>query len=315
MKALVTGGAGFIGSCLVKRLVGRGDEVVIYDNLSSGRIEFIEDVLNQGLCQFIKADLLDFDRVKEAVEGVDMVWHIAANPDIRMAEVNTRLDMEQGVAATYNVLEAMRLTGVKKIAFSSSSVVYGEASVIPTPEDYGPLVPISLYAGSKLGAEGLISSFCGTFGLQSWMFRFANVIGSNSTHGVIYDFTKKLLKDPSRLEILGNGKQAKSYLMVEDCVDAMLYAVERSDGMVNIFNLGADGRTNVTRIAEIVVDAMGLKDVSFEYTGTERGWAGDVRQMALSIDKMKELGWSPGCTSDEAVKKAAAIIVGEVVGK
>ncbi|MCK4718535.1 MAG: NAD-dependent epimerase/dehydratase family protein [Thermoplasmata archaeon] len=309
MKTLVTGGAGFIGSCLVGRLIEQGMEVSVLDNLSSGRIEFIEDHMNSGKCQFIKGDLLDLDTVRDAVRGMDMVWHIAANPDIRMAERNTRADMEQGVLATYNVIEAMRLEGVKKIAFSSSSVVYGEADVIPTPEDYGPLIPISLYAASKLGAEGLICSYVGSFDLQAWIFRFANIIGSNSTHGVLYDFTKKLIKDPSRLEVLGNGKQAKSYLLVEDCVDAMLFVVENAEEGVNIFNLASDGRTNVAEIARIMVDVMGLDDVSLDYTGTERGWAGDVRQMALAVDRIRALGWSPPRSSDEAVKAAAKIVV------
>ncbi|MCS5526430.1 MAG: NAD-dependent epimerase/dehydratase family protein, partial [Candidatus Poseidoniales archaeon] len=201
MHCLVTGGAGFVGSHLVDLLLQSGHSVSIYDNFSSGRREFLSH--HGDNVSVLEGDLLDLDAVKSAMDGIDIVFHLAANPDIRLGTTITDTDLNQGTVATYNVLEAMRVCGVKKIAFSSSSVVYGEADVMPTPEDYGPLFPISLYGASKLGSEALITSWVGTFGLQAWLFRFANIVGARGTHGVIFDFIHKLRADPSRLEVLG----------------------------------------------------------------------------------------------------------------
>jgi len=288
MKAFVTGGAGFIGSHLVDKLIEKKYEVTVYDNLSSGEKKYVQHLEN----------------VKKSVKGHDVVFHIAANPFVRLGETQTRLDLDQGVIATYNVLESMRVNDIKKIVFSSSSVVYGETKESSLPENYGPLFPISLYGAGKLGAEGLITSFCGTFGFQTWIYRFANVVGSRGTHGVIVDFIDKLNKNPGELEILGDGKQCKPYLYVTECVDGILFGFEKSDDMINLFNLGCDSNTTVTRIAEIVVEEMGLGNVKFNYTGGKRGWKGDVPRFQLSVEKINNLGWNPSHTSDDAVRKA-----------
>ncbi|AFD00497.1 Nucleoside-diphosphate-sugar epimerase [Methanocella conradii HZ254] len=310
MKCVVTGGAGFIGSHLVDRLLAQGNEVTVIDDLSGGRLEFIEQHFPDDRFSFVKMDISG-DRLIKGLKGADIVYHLAANPDVRLGAEDTKVHLKQNVITTYNVLESMRVFGVKKIAFTSTSTVYGEAAVVPTPEDYGPLMPISLYGASKLACEALISSYCHTFGMESWLFRFANIIGSRSTHGVIYDFINKLKKDPSRLTILGDGRQSKSYLHVDDCVDAMLFAVERQDGPVNIFNIGSEDRLDVTSIARMVAAEMGLNDVKLEYTGGARGWAGDVPYMCLSIDRIKALGWRPKHNSEESVRLCIRSLLGQ----
>ena len=304
MKVFVTGGAGFIGSYLVDKLMEGNNVVTVYDNLSSGKKQFIEQHFKKNNFNFIEGDLLDLEKLKNSIKNHDVVFHIAANPFVRLGEKQTRLDLEQGVIATYNVLESMRLNNIKKIVFSSSSVVYAETPPIAIPEDYGPTLPISLYGASKLAAEGLISAFCGTFNFQAWIFRFANVVGMRGTHGVIVDFINKLERNPHDLEILGDGKQQKPYLHATDIVDGILFAFNHSNERINLFNIGCDSNTTVTRIAKIIVEEMGLKDVKFKYTGGKRGWAGDVPRFQLSIEKMKKLGWKPKYTSDEAVRKA-----------
>ncbi|MDH7517796.1 MAG: NAD-dependent epimerase/dehydratase family protein, partial [Candidatus Thermoplasmatota archaeon] len=243
-------------------------------------------------------------KLKKEIKNHDVVFHIAANPHVRLGEKQTDLDLKQGIIATYNVLEAMRLNNIKKIVFSSSSVVYGETTMPSLSETYGPTLPISFYGAGKLGAEGLISAFCGTFDFQAWIFRFANVVGIRGTHGVIVDFIDKLKKNPKQLEILGDGKQQKPYLHVSDVVDGMIFGFEQSNDQINLFNLGCDSSTTVTKIAQMVVEEMGLKDVEFKYTGGERGWPGDVPRFQLSTEKMKKLGWKASLSSDEAVRKA-----------
>ena len=304
MKAFVTGGAGFIGSHLVDTLIKQGHTVTVYDNLSSGNKEFISQHLEHDACRFIKADLLALKKVEKEIAGHDTVFHFAANPHVRLGETHTDLDMNQCVVATYNVLEAMRRHAIKKIVFSSSSVVYGETTELNLPETYGPTLPISMYGAGKLGAEGLISAFCGTFDFQAWMYRFANVVGTRGTHGVIVDFIEKLRKNPHELEILGDGKQCKPYLYVSDCVDGILFGFAHASQKMNLFNLSCDTTTTVTRIAEMVVEEMKLKNVSFKYTGGIRGWKGDVPRFQLDAQKINTLGWKATLTSDEAVRKA-----------
>ena len=301
-RYFVTGGAGFIGSHLVDRLVERGG-VTVYDNLSSGRREFLSCHLDRGDFNFIEADLLDFDTLKGAIGGHDVVFHLAANPDVRAGITATDLDLRVGTTASYNVLEAMRLNKIKRLIFTSSSTVYGEAGITPVGEDYGPLRPISLYGASKLGSEGLISAFCHLFGMWGWVFRLANIIGPRLSHGVIFDFIKKLKEDPQRLEILGDGRQQKPYLYVDDCVDGMLLAIEKSGEPLNVFNLGPASSTSVVAIANMIVAAMGLKDVAFSYAGGDRGWVGDVPQVRFDAGAMNRLGWKPGYTSDQAVER------------
>ncbi len=304
MRVFVTGGAGFIGSHLVDKLIKRGDEVTVFDNLSSGDKKYIKYHLDNPNFKFIKADLLDLKTVKKEIKNHDVVFHIAANPYVRLGEKKTRLDLEQGTIATYNVLESMRLNNIKKIVFSSSSVVYGETPDIDILESYGPTFPISLYGAGKLGGEGLISSFCGTFGFQAWIYRFANIVGIRGTHGVIVDFIAKLKKNSKELEILGDGCQKKPYLYVTELVDGMLFGFDHSNEQINLYNLSVDSNTTVKRIAEIVVEEMKLKNVKFNYTGGRRGWAGDVPRFQLSTEKMRNLGWQASLSSDEAVRKA-----------
>ena len=304
MKAFVTGGAGFIGSHLVDRLIEKGHNVTVFDNLSSGEIKYIQHHKEDKNFNFIESDLLELEDVKKSVKGHDVVFHIAANPFVRLGEKQTRLDLEQGPIATYNVLESMRINNIKKIVFSSSSVVYAETPPVDIPETYGPTLPISLYGAAKLGCEGLISSFCGTFGFQAWIYRFANVVGIRGTHGVIVDFIAKLRKNPKELEILGDGCQQKPYLHAKELAEGILYGFEHSNEQINLFNLGVDSNTTVKRIAEMVTEEMGLSNVKFNYTGGKRGWAGDVPRFQLATEKMRKLGWEAGLSSDDAVRKA-----------
>ena len=311
-RILVTGGAGFIGSHLVDQLVHKGNNVIIFDNLSSGKIEFVESAISTGRAEFVSGDLLDLNALNSAMKDVDMVYHLAANPDIRLGTTVTDTDLKQGTVATYNVLESMRLNGCKNIAFASSSVVYGEAKVMPTPEDYGPLFPISLYGASKLGSEGLISAWVGTFGIKAWIFRFANIIGTRGTHGVIFDFIHKLKKDPHYLEVLGNGRQEKSYMEVVDCSKAMIHVVENYSDDLNYINLGSSDTCSVKRIAEIVIESSGFENVKIEFTGGDRGWAGDVPKAMLSVEKLLSSGFKCAYQSEEAVMHTAKSLILEI---
>jgi len=313
MRALVTGGAGFIGSHLVDKLVNEGyEKVTVYDNFSSGREDFIQHHVGKGYFKLVRADLLDGDVIdRELKEGYDVVFHLAAIPDVRLGEKMPEIS-KIDILATYNLLDAMRKRDVKNIVFSSSSTVYGEAPPVPLKENYGPLLPISVYGAAKLACEALISSFCHTFDMKGWIFRFANVVGSRSTHGVIFDFIKKLRKNPKELEILGNGKQKKSYLYISDCIDGMLFGFERSSDQINLFNLGTEGATEVNDIAKMVVEEMGLEGVKFRYTGGDRGWKGDVPRFQFNIEKIKSLGWKPKYESDEAVRKAIRDLLVEI---
>jgi len=302
MKCFVTGGAGFIGSHLVDELI-KEHSVTVYDNLSLGKESHVSSHLNNNKFKFIKADLLDFDALKNAVQGHDVVFHLAANSDISNNE-KTDIDLKKGTLATYNVLEAMRLNNINKIVFSSTSSIYGESKIKPTPEDYGPLFPISFYGASKLACEGLVSAFCHNFKMQGWIFRFANIAGDRGTHGVIVDFIKKLEKNSKELEILGDGNQAKPYLYVKDCVEGMLYGFSNSNEEVNYFNLSSEGSTKVKDISSILVDEIGLKNVKFKFTGTARGWSGDVPKVEMDTRKLAKLGWKSRLSSDASLRKA-----------
>lgn len=312
MRALVTGGAGFIGSHLIDRLVSRGDEVVALDNLSSGKVEFIQTHIDSGSVVLIEGDITNFDDVHAAMDGIDCVFHLAANPDIRLGTKITDTDLKQGTIATYNIVESMRRCDVKKIVFASSSVVYGENAPMPTPENHGPCMPISLYGASKQAGEGLISSWVGTFGLQAWVFRFANIIGQRGTHGVIFDFIHKLKADPSRLEVLGNGLQEKSYMEVGDCVDGILHVMENSNDSLNLFNLGSHDTASVTRIAEIVIEETNCGGAKIEYTGGDRGWAGDIPRAMLGISKMLSTGYDVRYNSEDAIRHTAKCLIKEI---
>ena len=303
-KYFITGGAGFIGSHLVDKLVEEGNSVTVYDNLISGRKENIQHHIGKKNFTFIQNDLLNVEALKEAMKGHEIIWHLGANTDIPNGNKITDLDLKNCTIGTYNVLEAMRATNINRLLFASSATVYGDAPPIALSETFGPLLPISLYGAGKLACEGLISAYSHLFGIRAWMFRFSNVIGGRMGHGVIYDFIAKLKKNPKEMEILGDGKQEKPYFLVEDCIDGMTTAFLKSDKPYDVFNLGCESFTSVTRIAEIVTEEMGLKNVKFRYTGGKRGWPGDVPVVHFDVQKIKKLGWQAKHTSDEAIRIA-----------
>lgn len=303
MKYFITGGAGFIGSHLVNHLM-KNHQVVVYDNLSSGSKDFIKQHLKKKSFKFIKGDLLNKEFLEKSIKGADFVFHLAANPDISSSVSNPNLDFQQGTVATFNLLEAMRKNKIKKVAFSSSSTVFGEPKIMPTPEDYGPLFPISTYGASKLACEGLISAYCHLYDFQAWIFRFANVVGPRLTHGAIYDFIGKLKRNKKKLEVLGDGRQKKSYIHTKDCIESMLFCLKHSREKFNLFNLGTTDRMTVKEIAEILLKEMGLNKTDIVYTGGKRGWEGDVPQMLLDITRIKKLGWRPKYNSKQAVTQA-----------
>lgn len=301
-RIVVTGGAGFVGSHLAHRLVDR-NSVVVADDLRNGRRNWVPDN-----AEFVEGDLTDPAVVAEVITPeTDLVFHFAADKnaaadDIDQYRVNNTL--------TENVVERMDAVGVSDIAFTSSSVVYGEAPR-PTPEDYAPLEPISIYGASKLGEEGLLSVYAHSHDFTAWVFRFANIVGPRLQLGaVIPDFIEKLADDPTRLEILGDGRQEKSYMHIDDCVSAMCHVVKHADAPVNTYNLGTRTTTSVTTIADYVADEMGLAP-TYSFTGGDRGWTGDVPRMRLSIEKLSALGWEPSGSSDDAVRRAAAELVAE----
>jgi len=308
MFDVVTGGAGFIGSHLVDTLVARGDRVVVIDSLAAGHEETIAGHLKSGRARLVKADLLS-DGWQDALKGADRVYHLAADPDVRQSAMTPDPTFQNNIVATYRVLEAMRVHAVPELVFTSTSTVYGNATVIPTPEYYAPFEPVSVYGASKLACEALISAYCHSFGMRSWQFRFANIIGSRSGHGVITDFVRKLKENPKELEILGNGKQTKSYLEVRECIRAVEFAITHAKHPVNTFNIGSEDWIDVVAIADIVTEAMGLKNVHYRFTGGELGWVGDVPKMQLSVEQLKALGWTPELGSRESVRIAAQAAV------
>jgi UDP-glucose 4-epimerase len=317
-KAVVTGGAGFIGSHLTERLLREGHEVTVVDNLSSGRIENIEPFSDNPLLTFVKEDLKKPVRIGSVVKESDAIFHFAANPEVRTGETEPRTHFEENVLATFNLLEAIRKAGAPKIIiFASTSTVYGEASRIPTPENYGPLIPISTYGASKLASEALIMGYAYTFNHMALILRLANIIGPRSTHGVIVDFIRKIRADPSRLEILGDGTQEKSYLHVKDCVDAVLRLTTKlseDNKAVDVFNIGSKDAVSVREIAEVVAQTLGKSRITYDFTGGVdggRGWKGDVKKMRLSIDKLLQTGWKPKYGSKRAVELAAQVLIKE----
>ncbi len=310
MLSFVIGGAGFIGSHLVDRLVARG-HVTVYDNLSVGRRDFIAKHLNSGHATLVEGDLLDTDTLTKAMAGHDLVAHFAANPEARWGLQRTRLDLEQGTIATYNVLEAMRHHHIPKLIFASSGTVYGERDQACAEADLGSL-PISLYGASKMASEALISAFSSCFGLQAWVYRFGNVVGPRGTHGAALDFLHKLKRTPQQLTVLGDGRQAKPYLLVSDCVDGILYAFDHTDEALNIYNLAPIGTTPVSRIAQWCIDASPYPDATIVYTGGSRGWPGDIPRSRMDPGKLAALGWRVTHSSDEAVALAISALAKEV---
>ncbi len=314
MRVFVTGGAGFIASHLCETLLGAGHEVVAFDNLILGKREYLAACLPHSRFRFIEGDLIDLELVKKEIAGSDLVVHLAANSDISQGAARTDVDMRNGTVATYNTLEAMRVTGVKKLIFASTSAVYGEASVMPTPESYGPLFPISFYGASKLACEAMASAFSHNCGIQTWIYRFANIVGSHATHGAIYDFVGRLLTQPECLNVLGNGTQRKSYLHVSDCVAGILYGFEHSRLGFQCFNLASHGVSNVRFIAEEVARQMGAvtgKVPKVVFGEGDRGWVGDVPYTYLDGRQLEKLGWRAELDSDHAVGRAVLEIVME----
>jgi UDP-glucose 4-epimerase len=309
MFCVVTGGAGFIGSHLVDALVAAGDEVLVIDNCSAGTRENLGSHLENGRIRFLECDLLA-GGWQDALAGADRVYHIAADPDVRGSAREPDAVFGNNVVATERVLEAMRVHGIPELVFTSTSTVYGEAAQIPTPEDYAPMEPISVYAGSKLAGEAMISAYCATFPMKAWVFRFANIIGARSNHGVIWDFIHKLQADPRELEILGDGQQTKSYLEVGACIGAIRYAIGHASGRYNVFNIGSEDWVDVVTIADVIVEEMGLEGVRYRFTGGDRGWVGDVPKMLLSVEKLKGLGWTPEIGSVASVRSAVRALLG-----
>jgi UDP-glucose 4-epimerase len=305
-RVLVTGGAGCIGSELCAVLVARGHEVVALDDLSSGKAEHVAPLRGRSNFRLVVGDILDPAALDEVVSGADFVYHLAANPDVKFTADAPDRDLRQNTLATHALLEAMRRHGARRLAFASTSAVYGVSARQPIPEDQAPR-PISLYGATKLACEAMIGAYQHLFGLQCWVFRFANIVGGKSRskgRTVVSDFVAKLRADPRRLEILGDGRQAKSYLAADECVAAMLFAVEYAREPFNLYNLGGDDWLSVRRIAELVVAAMGLRDVAFTFTGTEGGWPGDVPRFRLDVSAINRLGWRARRTSEQAVAES-----------
>ncbi len=302
MRVLITGAAGFIGSTLVDRFLAMGHEVVGYDNFSTGQEFFLREAQGQAGFRLLRADLLDFDTLLEAMKGIDLVLHLAANADVRFGLDHPRRDLEQNTIATWNVLECMRRNGVPRIAFSSTGSVYGEPKVHPTPEDAPFPVQTSLYGASKLASEGMIQAYCEGFPVQGYIFRFVSILGERYTHGHIFDFLKQLRAHPESLHILGNGRQRKSYLYIHDCVSAIVTALDRATEKVNIFNLGTDEYCEVNDSVGWICERMGLRP-ELTYAGGERGWVGDSPFIFLECAKMRALGWRPELTIREAVQR------------
>ncbi len=299
----ITGGAGFIGSNLINRLINN-NAITVYDNLSSGKKEYLDEYLKKNNFRLVNENLLDFDKLKKSMKGCNLIFHLASNPDIAKSLKNPKLDLNQGIIATFNVLEAMRKNKVKNIIYLSGSGVYGDQGAKSIPENFGPLLPISMYGASKLAGEGLISAFCHLYDIQSWIFRPANIVGKNQTHGVGFDFINKLKKDPKKLEILGDGTQSKSYLYVNDLINAIILSLKKAKNKINLFNVASNGVTTVNKIAKIVIEEMGLSKVKLKYTGGKRGWKGDVPKVRLDTKKIKNLGWKPKLNSDQAIRQS-----------
>jgi UDP-glucose 4-epimerase len=304
----VTGAAGFIGSTLVDRLLADGHEVVGYDNFSTGQRRFLKGASADPRFTLVEADLLDTAQLADVMEDADIVFHLAANADVRFGTEHPFRDLEQNTIVTYNVLEAMRAKGVRRIAFSSTGSVYGEAKVFPTPEDAPFPIQTSLYGASKVAGESLISAYCEGFGFQGFIFRFVSILGERYTHGHVFDFYKKLLADPTRLPVLGDGRQRKSYLYVQDCIDAIFTAVENAPDRVNVFNLGQDHYCEVNDSIGWISAKLGVSP-ELDYSGGNRGWIGDSPFIFLDCTRMRGLGWTPKLSIKDGIERTLAYLI------
>jgi UDP-glucose 4-epimerase len=300
MTSFITGAAGFIGSNLVDRLLANGEMVIGYDNLTTGKIRFLESACANPKFRFIEGDLLETGALTPAMRGAEFVFHFAANADVRFGTEHPERDLQQNTVATFNVLEAMRANNVRRMAFSSTGSIYGEPNVFPTPEDAPFPIQTSLYGASKLAAEGMIQAYCEGFGFQAYIFRFVSILGERYTHGHVFDFYKKLIADPTHLHVLGDGKQRKSYLHVQDCIDAILLAIKRANDKINVLNLGTDEANQVTDSIGWIAERLGVRP-ELTYSGGERGWVGDSPFILLDTQRIRALGWKPKLTIHEAV--------------
>lgn len=301
MHYLVTGGAGFIGSSLADRLLALGHTVTAFDNFSTGLQPFVEQACTHPSYRLIEGDLLDEGAIQAAAKGCDFIFHLAANADVRFGPDHPRKDLEQNTIATFHVLEAARLNGVRGLAFSSTGSVYGEANVIPTPEDAPFPIQSSLYGASKLAGEGLLAAYAESFDLRTYIFRFVSILGPRYTHGHVYDFYRKLSADPAHLTVLGDGHQKKSYLHIDDCISAMLTVIEKAADKVNVFNLGTDEYCEITDSVSWICEEMGVKP-KLSFTGGERGWIGDNPFIYLDTKKVRALGWRPRFSIEQGVR-------------
>jgi UDP-glucose 4-epimerase len=314
-RSFVAGGAGFIGSHLTHELLLRpNQEVVVFDNFASGSASYLEEIIDDPRLWLIEADLKDFETVVAAMRGVDHVYLFAANPDIAAAVEDPGIDFWHGTCLTHNVIEAMRINDVPRITYASGSGVYGDRGTQEVDEGFGPLIPISTYGASKLGCEALLAAYAHMFGIDAVAFRFANVVGARQTHGVTYDFVRRLLEDPAGLRILGDGSQSKSYIHVSDVVSAMLTLTDRSWQGFEVYNAGTGDYVTVTEIADLVVLHMGLAGVRYEYTGGSRGWKGDVPVVRFRSDKLASLGWRCRHSSTEALLDSIDANIAEATG-
>ena len=302
MRVFITGGAGYIGSHLSDRLLKDGNQVTVFDNFSTGQLKFLHKAQKYEKFKLIEGDLLDENLLMKEIANHDLVFHLAANADVRFGTQNPGKDLEQNTIVTHNVLEAMRGNDIRRIVFSSTGSVYGDTKVIPTPEDAPFPVQTSLYAASKLAGEGLIAAYCEGFGFLSWIFRFVSILGERYTHGHVFDFYKNLKNDSSRLKVLGDGKQRKSYLYIHDCIDAMLIALKKSDDKVNIYNLGIDDYCEVNDSIGWICDELSVTP-ELKYSGGERGWIGDNPFIFLDTQKIQSLGWKPKFSIKKSVIK------------
>lgn len=310
IRYFIIGGAGFIGSNLVKTILKEDREALvrIYDNFSSGRMWHLKDVKGNKRLKIIKGDIKDIEKLKNDIKASDVVYHLASNPDISRAIVQPDIDFWEGTYLTNNVLEVMRINRVKKILYSSGSGIYGDTGLVEIKEDYSPMLPISTYGASKLACEALISAYCYMFDISASVCRFANVVGPNQTHGVGYDFVKKLINNPDELTMLGDGKQSKSYIYITDVIRAMRLLGKEQNAGFTYYNVATTNYLSVREIADIVAEIMGLEGVKYSYTGGDRGWKGDVPIVRLNSEKIRRLGWTNRYTSREAMYKAVRSI-------
>jgi len=312
---LITGGAGFIGSHLTEELIKDKFQVKVLDNLSTGNKSNLKFCLQKENHRLFVEDLKNYKQISDYLKDVDTIFHLAADPEVRTGFLDPKSAYEQNIENTFQLLENVRNSNIKQIVFASSSVVYGEPEIIPTPEKYGPLLPISIYGGTKLACEGLISSYCHNYGIKGTIVRFANVVGSRAKHGVIWDFIQKLKINKKQLNVLGNGKQSKSYIHVNDCVKGLLFSAENTKKNIDVFNIGNLDMINVLDIASIVCKRMNLENVDIITSGGTndgRGWVGDVKEMNLDITKMRDLGWSPNENSKLSIERAVTEIYSEL---